>query len=943
MSDYKDSLNLPRTDFPMRAKLPQKEPEMVAFWNKTAAYQKMVQVNKASQSFVLHDGPPYANGHIHLGTAMNKILKDIIVKSKNLLGFKAEYVPGWDCHGLPIEHKVEQELKNKHENLNTLQIRQRCREYAQKYLDIQRNEFQRLGVLGAWQMPYLTMSPAYEAATAAELCKFMEMGSVLRRKKPIHWCTSCQTALAEAEVEYAEHKSPSIYVAFPLPDQGFAQKYNLDPDKTFLPIWTTTPWTIPGNIAVAVHPDYTYVLIHAAGNFFLLAEKLLQECAQKFGWQEHRIIQRIQGRELEGLQARHPFYERLSPVVLANYVTLESGTGSVHTAPGHGQEDYETGCSYGLPIYAPVDDQGVFWPEVEHFSGLDVFTANPEVINLLQTKDRLLAQEVLQHSYPHCWRCKKPVIFRATTQWFISMQENNLRSTALQAIDNEVQWIPAWGKQRIRNMIEHRPDWCISRQRSWGVPILALLCQGCGQAYNDPQWAREIVQRIEKHENGADYWFQATLEEIVPQDLRCAHCAQSNWQKETDILDVWFDSGTSYAAVLEKRPECTFPADMYLEGSDQHRGWFHSSLLASVGTRQQAPYKTVLTHGFVVDGQGKKMSKSVGNVIAPQDIMDRYGAEILRMWVASENYQEDLRISDKILKQLVDNYRRIRNTCRFILGNLQDFELDENAVDISKMLPLDRYMLQVVRDKHYELLQNYQKYELHKVYHSIHNLCVNELSSFYLDILKDRLYVSFADSVQRRSAQTALQEILFLLLQDMAPIMSFTAEEAYQYLPQSKIEKSSTIFSLQARLEMPLAMEPEEKKIWDLVVMLRNEANKAMEPARKNALIGHSLDAHLDFYLSRPIWEQLSPLEQYLREVCLVSSIALHPEQQAPSNLFQSQELAGLKIKVSPAPGNKCARCWNFSQETGLDQAQPELCPRCAQVMAKVCAASRKK
>ncbi|MFP4671462.1 MAG: isoleucine--tRNA ligase [Desulfohalobiaceae bacterium] len=934
MTDYKDTLNLPRTDFPMRAKLPKKEPELVDFWQTSGTYEQMIQANPQGPSFVLHDGPPYANGRIHLGTAMNKILKDIIVKSRNLLGYRAQYVPGWDCHGLPIEHKVEQELKKEEQELPTLLIRQRCRDYALKYLDIQREEFQRLGVLGTWQDPYLTMAPEYEAATARELCRFMQQGSVQRRKKPIHWCPSCQTALAEAEVEYAEHKSHSIYVAFPLPDRALADRYGLQADQAYILIWTTTPWTIPGNMAVAVHPDFEYLLVQVQDSFYLLAEKLLQECSQKFGWQEPRILQRIQGKDLEGYQARHPMYSRQSSLVLADYVTLETGTGCVHTAPGHGQEDYETGTRYNLEVYAPVDDQGVFWPEVEHFAGLDVFSANPRVIELLQQKGLLMHQEELLHSYPHCWRCKKPVIFRATTQWFISMQENALREKALQAIDQDVQWIPAWGRQRIRNMIQHRPDWCISRQRSWGVPIVALLCADCDQAYCEPEWALDIVRRFEEHQTGADYWFQAQLQDILPQGLRCPNCQGQNWEKETNILDVWFDSGTSYAAVLEKRQECSFPADMYLEGSDQHRGWFHSSLLASVGTRGQAPYRTVLTHGFVVDGQGKKMSKSVGNVVAPQDIMDRYGAEILRMWVASENYQEDMRISEKILKQLVDNYRRIRNTCRFILGNLWDFEPGSHSLNLEDMLPLDRYILQLVQDKHQNILDYYRRYELHKVFHAIHNMCVNELSAFYLDVIKDRLYVYAQDSRQRRSAQSALQQILLLLLQDMAPILSFTAEEAYQHLNQEG--KAESIFNRASMLELQGTMQKEEKMLWDQILTLRNEANKSLEPARKASVIGHPLDAHLDLYLPAQLWQQLQGMEPELREVCLVSSLKLHPADQAPEDSFKSQELPQLSIKVSPAPGQKCLRCWNFSPQLGQDQDQPGLCPRCAAIMQEV-------
>jgi isoleucyl-tRNA synthetase len=938
MADYKSSLNLPRTSFPMRAQLQKKEPQMIEFWERIDAYGHMIEANADRERFVLHDGPPYANGNIHLGTAMNKILKDIIVKSQNLLAEKrAEYVPGWDCHGLPIELKVEHELSGKKSELSLLEIRQRCRDYARKYLDIQRDEFKRLGAFGVWEKPYLTMDPAYEAATARELCRFMERGSVLRHKKPIYWCPSCQTALAEAEVEYFEQTSPSIYVEFPLTDARLAERLpQADGAPVSVLIWTTTPWTIPSNLAVALHPELEYALVKSQGRFFILAKKLVDDVGAKAGWDAPEIVATMAGSDLEGLVAEHPIYGRQSLLVLADYVTLETGTGCVHTAPGHGQEDYETGLGYGLDIYAPVDDQGRFQAEVDHFAGLHVFEANPRIIDRLRDMGRLLAEERISHTYPHCWRCKKPVIYRATTQWFISMAENGLRDKALQAIDGQVTWIPRWGRQRIRNMIAHRPDWCISRQRSWGVPIVALICQDCGQAFFDPEWAHAVVDRFAAHDRGADYWFEAPIEEIAPDGLTCNQCGGGSWRKESDILDVWFDSGTSYAAVLEQRQECTYPADMYLEGSDQHRGWFHSSLLASVGTRDRAPYRSVLTHGFVVDGEGKKMSKSLGNVIAPQEIIKEYGSEILRMWVASENYQEDLRISKDILKQLVDNYRRIRNTCRYILGNLSDFDPQEHALGVSDMLPMDRFAVDLIRERHARITSAYSSFELHKVFHTLHTMCVNDLSAFYLDILKDRLYVNAPDDRERRSAQNALVMILLMLVQDMAPILSFTAEEVFQHMSEGLRGQAQTVFELKRTDPGQELLSPEERQLWDLALAVRQEVTKAIEPQRKEGHIGHSLDTRILLYADEDLHERLLNVGDRLRELFIVSQAELHPMSDAPSDCFASQELPGLKVQVSRASGAKCQRCWCFSQEIGSDDKNPEVCPRCASVLQTI-------
>ncbi len=936
MTNYKDTLNLPQTRFPMRANLTANEPVTLEFWQKRDAYRQMVKASKNCPRYVLHDGPPYANGHIHMGTAMNKVLKDIIVKSKNFQGYLAEYVPGWDCHGLPIEHKVAQQLRAKNKRVPPLTLRRLCREYAEKYLDIQRNEFKRLGVFGTWSEPYLTMHPAYEAATARELGRFMEKDQVIRGKKPIYWCMDCQTALAEAEVEYAMHTSPSIYVSFPLDDPKLQGIFPASqPHRTFALIWTTTPWTLPGNQAVALHPDFEYSLVKADGSFYLLASALVEKNASDFGWSEVVETGRAKGRDLEGLKARHPFLERSSPFVLAEYVTLESGTGLVHTAPGHGREDYETGLKYGLDVLSPLDDQGRFDASVPFLTGKNVFEANSLVISKLKELDLLPGSKKQSHSYPHCWRCKQPVIFRATTQWFIVMDQNNLRQKALEAIQKNVNWIPSWGRERIYSMIEQRPDWCISRQRNWGVPIIALLCSGCDFAYTEPDWIYSIVQRFETHDRGCDYWFEADIQELAPQGLICSQCGSKNWRKETDILDVWFDSGTSFAAVLEKRQECSFPADIYLEGTDQHRGWFHSSLLAAIGTRATPPYKKVLTHGYVVDGEGRKMSKSLGNVVAPQEIIDKYGAEILRIWVAAVDYQEDVRISEEILTRLVDAYRRIRNTCRFILGNLFDFNPEDDMVAYQDMYSLDRYALHLVLEKDRLMDKAFEDFEFHKVYHSLHNLCVLELSSFYLDIIKDRLYVSAPASLERRSAQSALYQILQVLMKNMAPILSFTAEELYRHLPEGLKGRSETVFGWRPQL-MDTKIDPQEKELWELVKDVRQEVTKAIEPLRKSKELGHSLDAWVILYLDVDKLSVLQKVEEQLRDVFIVSRVNLRPLDQAAANALKSSEVEGLSIEVLRAPGEKCARCWVYSQELDASSAENGVCPRCAGILSVV-------
>ena len=936
MSDYKKTLNLPQTAFPMKANLAQREPQMLKQWEESNAYAAMVDTCTAKGAYVLHDGPPYANGHIHMGTALNKILKDIIIKSRNMQGFEARYVPGWDCHGLPIEHKVEQELKEKKKTLPAHVVRKCCRDYAGKWIDIQRKEFRRLGVLGDWENPYRSMTPAYEAITARELARFVEKGNVVRAKKPIYWCCSCHTALAEAEVEYADHTSPSIFVRFPLPDQKLKEIFpQADTGRSYVIIWTTTPWTLPDNMAVCLHPEFMYALVEADGAQYVLARELVESCAATFGWSDYKVLGEAEGSALEGLEARHPFYNRVSPLILGRHVTLDAGSGCVHTAPGHGREDYEVGLQYKLDVLSPLDDAGRFLPSVEFFAGLNVFETNPKVIEKLQEVGALLREQKISHSYPHCWRCKNPVIFRATTQWFISMEKNNLRQQALTAINEKVNWIPAWGRERIYNMIESRPDWCISRQRQWGVPILALLCEDCGEAWNDPKWMTEMTERFAAHPTGCDYWYEAALSEIVPEGLKCPHCGGQHWKKESDILDVWFDSGTSFAAVLEARPELRFPADLYLEGSDQHRGWFHSSLLVAEGTRNTPPYKTVLTHGYVVDGEGRKMSKSIGNVIAPQELIDKFGAEIVRLWVASVEYREDIRISDQILNRLVDAYRRIRNTCRFILGNIADLS-EADLLPAGELLSLDRFALDVAAQVHQRIQDAYEAFEFHKVYHTLHNYCVTDLSGVYLDILKDRLYTSAPKSRERRSAQTALCHILRMLVRDMAPVLSFTAEEIFGYIPEGLREKASTVFALPPLDAAPWLLEDGVRDDWNTLLNVRGAVTRAIEPLRRDGVVGHSLDTAVTLYMADELRERVEGLKTDLRAFCIVSQLRTAALADAPAQAVQDAEVPGLAIGVDKAEGEKCERCWIYNTELGTDPEHPTLCPRCAAALKEL-------
>jgi len=926
--DYKKTLNLPHTDFPMKANLVNKEPEILKKWEQQDIYSIIRNTSQGRPTYILHDGPPYANGNIHMGTAFNKILKDIIIKSKQMDGYDVPYVPGWDCHGLPIEWQVDHELGDKKLEMTQSEVRKRCRDFADHFIKIQRDEFKRLGVLGEWDNPYLTMNYKYEATIVREFGKFALNGSLLKSKKPVYWCNSCGTALAEAEVEYEDDTSSSIFVRFPFISDLTVKYPSLAGKDIFIAIWTTTPWTIPANLAVALHPNLEYVAVDTEKyGVLILAEGLLEYFLKKVGIEEHTLLERFNARELEGLKAKHPIYDRESVIILADYVTLDVGTGCVHTAPGHGQEDYESGLEYNLEIYSPVNEKGRFTEDVEFFAGQEVFEANRNVIEKLNELGVLLKEEEITHSYPHCWRCKKPVIFRATEQWFISMDKKGLREKSLKAI-RAVEWIPSWGEERIYGLVKNRPDWCISRQRSWGVPITIFYCLKCGNHLITQEIVDYVASLVEKH--GTDIWFDLSAHELLPQGITCPLCHGDTFRKETDILDVWFDSGVSYT-VLERRADyLRYPADLYLEGSDQHRGWFHSSLLCSVGTRDKAPFKSVLTHGFVVDGNGRKMSKSRGNVISPEEVINKYGAEILRLWVASEDYRGDIRLSQEILDRLTEAYRRLRNTFRYLLGNLYDFDPLKDAVSYQDLLELDRWALHQLQELTEKVIGSYQRFEYHSIYQAVYNFCVLTLSSFYLDILKDRLYTTPFNSKERRSAQTALNEILECLVRLVAPIIPFTADEVWEYTHNK--EKS---VSIHTDLFIPAREELKDNALierWEVILNVRKEITKALELARNDKIIGHSLDAAVSLALPHNLLQGLQNYRDELRSICIISAIEIVDEGKIEGG-YKSQEYPGLVIKVMPSPFSKCERCWIHDSTIGHDKEHPALCKRCVQAI----------
>jgi isoleucyl-tRNA synthetase len=916
--DMKNTLNLPQTSFSMKAKLAQKEPEILAKWKAADLYAKVQDKRRGCPTFVLHDGPPYANGHIHLGTAMNKILKDFIVKSRTMQGYLAPYLPGWDCHGLPIEIQVDKLLGEAKKNMTVIQIRDECRRYALKYIDVQRDEFIRLGVFGEWETPYLTMDRAYEADVLRFLSAFFAAGNVFKGKRPVHWCAHCKTALAEAEIVYKEKKSPSVYVKF-LMASDLAASYPVLKGKTVsVVIWTTTPWTLPANLAIAFHPDYEYAAFEAGGNeVYLVAKRLVPALAELFGIAHPKILATIPGRQLEKLKARHPWIDRDSLFVLADYVTLDDGTGCVHTAPGHGYDDYLTGIAYGLDIYAPVDDEGKFTPDVERYAGLNVFKANARINADMRDDGTLVLETEISHSYPHCWRCKNPVLFRATAQWFISLDANRLRARTLEEI-KRVRWVPSWGEERIANMMACRPDWCISRQRTWGVPIPAFHCRDCGEILANTETTLHVAGIFEQE--GSNAWFIRSAAELLPAGSACPKCGATRFEKESDILDVWFESGASHG-VLGKRPDLPWPSDVYIEGHDQHRGWFNSSIVIGVAARGGSPYKMCITHGFVLDEQGKAMSKSAGNVIDPKDIIQQDGAEILRIWVAMLNYKEDAPFGKELRQRLAEAYRKIRNTWRFLLSNLYDFRPDKDMVPSDKLVELDAWALEKASQIGRKVLEAYDAYEYYTVFHAIYDFFTVELSAFYLDVLKDRLYCSETASPLRRSAQTAL----FLILRDtlalMAPILPFTADEAWDVLPAFDGKEESVHLGQFPTFDETWLSE-EALKDWDALIGIREKVLKMLETSREQKRIGNSLEAQVRLGVPASLAALVKKYKDALNMLFIVSSVVV-----------ESEEGDDLVITVENAPGGKCRRCWNYSTYVGTSAGHPELCRRCEDVI----------
>ncbi len=908
----------------MKANLSQKEPQILNEWHGIKLNEKVFANRRNNKRFILHDGPPYANGHIHMGHALNKILKDIIVKYKTMQGYFVPYVPGWDCHGLPVEHQLFKELGLTKHEIDQFKFRKKARNYAAKYVKIQCEEFERLGIFGSWDNPYLTMNNAYEATIARLFGELYLNGYVYKGLKPIYWCASCETALAEAEVEYDNHTSPSIYVSFKITGDKTGFTNGCAPVSAV--IWTTTPWTLPANLAIAVKPEFSYSLVKTDHGNFIIATDLIDDFAAKTSAGNYSIIRSTTGDQLEGIVTRHPFIDRNSPLILSDHVTLEQGTGCVHIAPGHGQEDFECGLRYGLDVYSPVNHEGRFIDTVPHFAGQNIFKANPVIIEHLKSTGALLNVENINHSYPHCWRCKQPVIFRATEQWFIGVDNNKMRDIALDTI-RKVKWIPAVGENRITSMVANRPDWCLSRQRLWGVPIPVLYCAGCGKELLNEDTISRIEQVFLKE--SSDAWFSKSAEEIVGQQT-CSECGCRSFNKEMDIIDVWFDSGVSHQAVIEQREELSFPADLYLEGSDQHRGWFQSALLTAIGCRDQAPFKTVLTHGFVVDAEGRKMSKSLGNVISPQDIISQYGVDILRLWVASVDYSGDIRISPVIIAQLADAYRRIRNTFKYLMGNLYDFNPATDMVGVEDLDELDRWALSRLHSIGLQVTEYYEKYEFYKIFHTLYNFCAVDMSAFYLDALKDRLYADAAKSLRRRSSQTVMYKITESLAKILAPLVVFTADEVWSYFRKmypEHVQESIHLCDWPSFSKDHQDIKLEEK--WSLLLELRSEVQKVLENLRKNKVIGTSLEAKVMLCASdKKAADFLRENHGALREIFIVSELVI-TESKTEGDWYKSEKMNTVAIYAQTAGGEKCVRCWNYSNTVDCDANFPGICERC--------------
>ncbi len=932
----KKTVRLPQTDFPMKANLPQNEPKTLARWDETGLYKKLREVGKGRPRWVLHDGPPYANGNIHLGHAFNKIVKDFIIKSKTMAGFDSPYIPGWDCHGLPIEIKVDSLLGSKKASMTQAQIRAECRKYAGKFVDLQRKDFMRLGIFGRWEDPYSTMSAQYESVIAQAFVDFLDKGYVYKGLKPVNWCINCRTALAEAEVEYENHSSPSIWVRFKLTSDPAAIDPALAGKNVYGLIWTTTPWTIPANMAICYHPRFEYSAVEVSGDVYIVATELAGQTSEKAGWRDlaHTLVT-FKGQKLDRAVFRHPFLERDSLGILGDHVTLEAGTGAVHTAPGHGHEDYVAAMSYGIPTYCPVDAGGRMYqadgadgPLPEELLGKTVWQANPVVIDLLQRNGALVGQEKVDHSYPHCWRCHKPTIFRATEQWFIGMEKNDLRQRTLDAI-KEISWHPEWGEERISNMIATRPDWCISRQRVWGVPIVAFHCEECGTTVTEKKILDRVIGKFREHT--ADAWYSMTVEELVDGSLTCANCGHGKFKKETDILDVWFDSGASHLAVLTPANDMTWPSNMYLEGGDQYRGWFHSSLLIGMGLRGQAPYSEIVTSGWTLDEQGRAMSKSLGNTVEPESVIKEYGAEVLRLWVSSVAYYEDVRLGQSILKQLSDTYRKLRNTFRYCLGATGDFDPAVDSVTGDQMYEVDQWILHRMDALVDQCVKYYGEYAFNKVYRAVYDFATVDLSSVYFDMIKDRLYTWPGNHVGRRSAQTAVWRINYALTRLLAPILTFTAEEVWSFMSKPRGALESVHLELfPAKGELTAGLSPSfPAKIgnWDRLLAIRGDIMKSLEEARQAKLIGSGLEASLEIEAGKDLYPLLAQYADDLPAFFVVSQVVLTQG---------AAEADAVTVKVEKAPGLKCERCWKHLPDVGAVPAWPTICVRCAEAVSEL-------
>ena len=920
--DYNKTLNLPKTDFPMRAGLPASEPVTLKGWEEKDIYKKLMEKNDGKPLYVLHDGPPYANGGVHLGTALNKVLKDIIVRYKNMSGFKSPYVPGWDTHGLPTELKARKKAGiGGSADISPVELRKICRDFALGYLDDQREQFKRLGVIGEWDNPYITLLPEFEARQIEVFAEMACKGYIYKGLKPVYWCPECKTALAEAEIEYAEDPCHSIYVKFRVTDdKGKFSAMGVDPSACYFVIWTTTTWTLPANVAICVGPQFDYVLVRSGEEVYVMAEALYEDAMQAADISEYEVVGRIKGSELEYMKTAHPFIDRESLVIVGDHVTLESGTGCVHTAPGHGVEDYDVCRNYPeIPIIVPVGADGRLTEEAGIFAGLSTEEANKPIAQYLEEHNSLFALKKIIHQYPHCWRCKKPVLFRATDQWFCSVDA--FKDDAVEAI-NGVEWIPGWGKDRITSMVRERKDWCISRQRKWGVPIPIFFCKDCGEPYIDKEAMLAVADLFRR--KGSDAWFELSAAEILPKGTVCKKCGGTEFEKEKDIMDVWFDSGSSHRAVLAQRDYLKWPADLYLEGADQYRGWFQSSLLTSVATTGKAPYKAVLTHGWVVDGEGKKMSKSLGNGIEAEEIIEQYGADVLRLWVASSDYHADIRISKDILKQLSEAYRKIRNTARYILGNLSDFDPEKDMVSLNELLPIDKWAIVKLNELIKKVKAGYDAFEFHQVYHGIHNFCVVDMSNFYLDVLKDRLYTEKADSKSRRAAQTAMYIILDSMTRMVSPILAYTSDEIWRYMPHRASDDKECVLFNEMPSEVEIDVDSDFVEVWDRIHALRDTVKKSIEGAVKQKLIKASLDSKVIIKCTGETYSFVKSVEPELKTVFIVSQVEVVNSG--------SDEVA---VEVSKADGVKCERCWSYSTDVGSNPDHPTICAHCAAVLSE--------